>query len=550
MNRPNYSPLSSLSTDQLRSMGEERFGIRKNDIKEAPRATCRRVFQPCAEETGLVALAASSDASTFAVAYSGGIIFWASALSTEQRLFTFTADILENGGDEVSVAHPVPTVLTFGRNVPPREGEAEECMHWCGPNMLFVGFSDGTVRVWDTASLSEKCFIQIGVSGGAPITSLATLPHLGWIVCGDRMGFVNAFWGNNKEQSEGPCWSWSLENSEITGVFEIASLTPYGANSQYLAVTLKNRPEVHTLISDCGTEVAAGEAVGSLGFVVAVTVASEILMINPSSGDRVNSFKRSEGEVRRPVVSPDLQYVAALSEGSTDVEIWERSSGSVIATLSHSGVVIGCEWSTEGHGGGAQAQMLLSVASASGEIKVWSVVQAPSCAASTVGALHHSKVSALAVHSPSTFAVSGCHDGLLFIWDSHTGRLQRVCTGHSSGILHVDISACGSLIVSACADGWVKVWSVASAECLASVAGPEDESAEWCAFTPDSKYVCVLFSGNEKNFKILQLQQVWSHGGGGGGWGWQRGFRLCIRLSWFLEYLHMSQKRNNPFQIK
>ena len=55
---------------------------------------------------------------------------------------------------------------------------------------------------------------------------------------------------------------------------------------------------------------------------------------------------------------------------------------------------------------------------------------------------------------------SGDDDGVIKIWDLHTGYLLQTLSGHSSDITSVSFSANGKTLVSASRDRTIKVWQL------------------------------------------------------------------------------------------
>jgi WD40 repeat protein len=105
---------------------------------------------------------------------------------------------------------------------------------------------------------------------------------------------------------------------------------------------------------------------------------------------------------------------------------------------------------------------------------------------------HDGQVNACAISPDASFIVSAGADGTLKIWEPATGKARASLQAHDHGISACAVSADGSLIVSASYDATFKVWDAKTAEERARVRG-HDGSVSACAVSPDGSV--VLFGG-------------------------------------------------------
>ncbi|HPS05867.1 MAG TPA: caspase family protein, partial [Tenuifilaceae bacterium] len=83
------------------------------------------------------------------------------------------------------------------------------------------------------------------------------------------------------------------------------------------------------------------------------------------------------------------------------------------------------------------------------------------------------------------------------LWDFESGQLIRIFEGHTGGVKSVQFSPDGKYIVSASADGSIKLWDIATGECLITRYDVPN-SDDWVAVTPDGR-----FDGTDAGMKLL-----------------------------------------------
>jgi WD40 repeat protein len=75
-------------------------------------------------------------------------------------------------------------------------------------------------------------------------------------------------------------------------------------------------------------------------------------------------------------------------------------------------------------------------------------------------------VTALACSSDGRTLVSGGGDWTIWVWDVQVGRVQHVMSEHTKEVSALAFHPAGGTLASACYNGAIKVWDVASGTCL------------------------------------------------------------------------------------
>ncbi len=260
---------------------------------------------------------------------------------------------------------------------------------------------------------------------------------------------------------------------------------------------------------------------------------NKIFLYDLTTKERIKTFIGHEETVHVATFSPDGRYIASGSYDRT-VKLWDVESGSELKTFKgHSDVVTSVNFSSDGRyiisGGGCEDKTVrvwevssgsekmtlaghtnsvqsvcfspdgryIVSGSADGSIKVWS--------ASTGSELKNlsgekkSMISSVCFSSNGKYLVSGhfYQEYAIKLWDFESGQLIRIFEGHTGGVKSVQFSPDGKYIVSASADGSIKLWDIATGECLITRYDVPN-SDDWVAVTPDGR-----FDGTDAGMKLL-----------------------------------------------
>jgi hypothetical protein len=101
---------------------------------------------------------------------------------------------------------------------------------------------------------------------------------------------------------------------------------------------------------------------------------------------------------------------------------------------------------------------------------------------------HTGPVEACAVSPDGTWVVSASADGTVKIWDAATGTERATLTGHTGGVRACAVSPDGTWVVSASDDGTLKIWDAATGTERATLTG-HTCPVEACAVSPDGTWV-------------------------------------------------------------
>lgn len=101
----------------------------------------------------------------------------------------------------------------------------------------------------------------------------------------------------------------------------------------------------------------------------------------------------------------------------------------------------------------------------------------------------------------STLLASGSRDQTLKVWDLATGECLQAMMGHTNSILSVDFSHDSSRLVSASSDDTIRIWHTKTGECIRILTGHSSIVTSAC-FSPDS---ALIASGSQDS-----TVRIWS----------------------------------------
>ena len=147
---------------------------------------------------------------------------------------------------------------------------------------------------------------------------------------------------------------------------------------------------------------------------------------------------------------------------------------------------------------------------------------------------HHNYVSCLAFSPKGNILVSGSYDEALFLWDVRTSRLLRSLPAHQDPVAGVDFVHDGTLIASCgSGDGLIRIWDTHTGQCLKTMIHADNAAVTNVRFSPNGRFVlawsldsCVRlweYFGEGRCVKTYMghVNGKWGVGGGFGVYGWR-----------------------------
>ncbi|MCZ0983478.1 caspase family protein [Streptomyces diastatochromogenes] len=147
---------------------------------------------------------------------------------------------------------------------------------------------------------------------------------------------------------------------------------------------------------------------------------------------------------------------------------------------------------------------LLAAAVDNGEIRLWNT---------TTGDLvhvltgHQKEVMDLAFVPGGKLLASASRDGTVRLWNTGTGKQERTLTGHSGEVYSLDVSPQGGKLVTGGQDNTVRVWSTGTGELLNQFTDQRDDILA-VAFSPDGDSVAA--GSYNHSVYVYDLGQVWT----------------------------------------
>jgi WD40 repeat protein len=210
---------------------------------------------------------------------------------------------------------------------------------------------------------------------------------------------------------------------------------------------------------------------GHTGAIYALDLTADGRVALSGSGDRTLRLWRLHGEWVAPyLVSQVLPSETALAAW-TD---FERALSQAQEAAAEGDSVRAAQWIREarslpGHGGRPEAMTL------------WSSLYVSLPRSALQGgweaksfALHLDAVTTVCLSNDGSFALSGSADRTLRVWDVATGQCLRTLVGHSAEITSACFSADGLYILSGSADRTLKLWTISTGQCLNSYQAHDD----------------------------------------------------------------------------
>ena len=210
---------------------------------------------------------------------------------------------------------------------------------------------------------------------------------------------------------------------------------------------------------------------------------------NVASGELLQVYRGHTAGIERMAISPDgQQLVSGGAYPDNTARLWNRETGESRVLRGHQNRIHAVAFS---HDGGRVA-----TGSADQTVRLWDGITGQLIA---VLRGHTNHIGHVVFNSAGSRLLTAANDGTLRLWDTAGGKLVAVLLGHNArpqqdisdagraGITGVWYSANGSRIVSAGADGTLRIWDADLAE--SNVLRGHTSYVYDAAFSPDGRHV-------------------------------------------------------------
>jgi len=381
-----------------------------------------------------------------------------------------------NSGDSLKIWD-----LTTGMDRAPPRGSAGEVVSLAlsgDGNTLITASTGGTLRIWDTATLSQRLQGQPEWYSAVQISPDSKMLALTW-------GNLVQLWDTAKDKP-----------ATLSG--HQGPIGPVVFSADGLTLATSSRDSVVKL-----WDVASGQVqstlrhgqfgVASLSFLpdgraLASTEWSTVKLWDTVSGQPRAVFDGPKSGVGWSATAPDGKTLAMGNQDGTLI-LWDVASKKSVRTLSGFKGAVQPAYSPDG-------RFLAARGYQDGVVKVWDTTTNKEVATIPPS-------SAWAINPDSrTMATAAGEDGQLRVWDAATGQLKTPLEGHTGRIDTLSYAPDGQLLASAGQDGRVIVWEPSARK---------RKMREWqlpgqilrVVFAPDGRHIAAV-NGNGTVY-ILRL---------------------------------------------
>lgn len=195
------------------------------------------------------------------------------------------------------------------------------------------------------------------------------------------------------------------------------------------------------------------------------------------------------GRLGTLAVSPDGDWIVTGSRG-TNAQVWDSHSGQAVGAplAGHVAEVSAAAFSPQGD--------LLATGDDRGRVRLWRKTGAGTWESAGELRGHSRSVSALRFTPDGQRLLTASGDHTCGQWNVATGEEERALVlKHPDYVTSIDISADGSLALTTCDDGTVRLWRLADATNLASVKSPNG-IFNTVSFAPDGRSALITSSSD------------------------------------------------------
>ena len=196
-----------------------------------------------------------------------------------------------------------------------------------------------------------------------------------------------------------------------------------------------------------------------------------------SRGSSLRSLLGHSRQIRAVAFSADGQTLASGSDDQC-VRLWNQRTGECFRVLKgHTSWISSVAFSPDGCllASGSEDQSVRLWDSRT-NTRVWGKIQSPPnsllCLKTLQG--HSNGIWSVAFSPQGTTIASGSQDGVVWFWDSRTGKYLAGLQGHTSWVWSVAFSPNGNILASGSEDRTVKLWDTRTGQHLRTLKGHTD----------------------------------------------------------------------------
>ena len=304
---------------------------------------------------------------------------------------------------------------------------------------IIVAYNDGVSRLWQGQTFLQK------LPGHTSAVFDVTFSHNGQL-------FATA-------GSEGTVRVWDTATGHVSYIIAghsggVTAVQFFPDDSQVLTAGRDNTAKIWRVVPGISPLILAGHSAGILNvgynkegnWIVTTGEDRTALIWDAQTGEIVHVFAQHNRPVTDAAFSPDNTILATASEDA-NVRLWQIESGEV-QFLPHAAAVNALAFSPDG--------TVLASAGSDGFVQLWNV----SSRTIELALPHDSPVNAVAYHPDGTLLASGGESGTVYLWSTESGEQQMTFTGHAGPVSAVAFHPDGTRIASAGNDGTVQLWDI------------------------------------------------------------------------------------------